>query len=124
MHGIYPVFHVVKLWPAVVDPILGWQADSPPSPIIVDNEEHYKVEAILDSCIFCHKLQYWVKWKGFGYKDSSWEPAEGVRAPLQVREFYDRHPDAPMLVWGLYTLSPVLFQSAWHASRCCNLEGG
>ena len=71
------------------------------------------MEAILDSYIFYHKLQYWVKWKGFGYEDSSWEPAEGVRAPLQVEEFYNRHPDAPKLVQGLYTLPPALFQLAW-----------
>ena len=89
----------------------------------MDNEEHYEVEAILDSYIFYHKLQYWVKWKGFGYEDSSWEPAESVRA-LRVKEFYDRHPDAPKLVWGLYTLSLALFQLAWHALRCCKLEGG
>ena len=23
MHGIYPVFHIIKLWPAVADPIPG-----------------------------------------------------------------------------------------------------
>ena len=61
MHDIHPVFHVVKLWPAVTDPILGWQADPLALPIIVDNEEHYEVEAILDSCIFHCKLQYQVK---------------------------------------------------------------
>ena len=82
MHGIHPVFHAVKLWPAVADPIPGQQVDPLPLPIIVDNKEHYEVKAILDSCIFYCKLQYQVKWKGFGYKDSSWEPAEGVRAPL------------------------------------------
>ena len=124
MRSIHPVFHVVKLRPAVADLIPGRQADPPPPPIIVGNKEHYEVEAILDSCIFHHKLQYQVKWKGFGYEDSFWEPAEGVRALIQVKEFYDRHPDAPKLVWGLYTLSPALFQLAWHASRRCKLEGG
>ena len=124
MHSIHPVFHVVKLQPAVADPIPSWRVDPPPPPIVMDNEEHYEVEAILDSRIFCHKLQYRVKWKGFGYEDSSWEPAEGVRAPIQVKEFYDRHPDAPELVWGLYTLSPALFQLAWYASRRCKPEGG
>ena len=78
MRSIHPVFHVVKLRPAVEDPIPGQRADPPPPPIVVDNEEHYEVEAILDSCIFRCKLQYQVKWKGFGYEDSSWEPAEGV----------------------------------------------
>ena len=82
MCRIHPVFYVVELCPAVTNLIPGQQVDPPPLPVIVNDKEHYKVEAILDSCIFCCKLQYQVKWKGFGYEDSSWEPAEGVRAPL------------------------------------------
>ena len=74
----------------------GW---TPPLlPIIVNNKEHYKVETIQNSCIFHCKLKYQVKWKGCGYEDSSWEPAEGVRAPLHIKEFYDRCLNAPKLV--------------------------
>ena len=80
MHNIHLVFHVVKLCPAVTDPILGRQADPPPPLVIVDDEEHYKIEAILDSHIFCYKLQYWFKWKGSRYEDVCWELAEGIRA--------------------------------------------
>ena len=65
MPDILPIFvlcnvqnlsSLVKLCLAVADLILGWQVDPSPPPIIVDNKEHYEVKAILDSCIFYHKL--------------------------------------------------------------------
>ncbi|KAG6818412.1 hypothetical protein H0H92_002747, partial [Tricholoma furcatifolium] len=58
MKHLHPVFNVVKLWPAVADPIPGCRAWPPPPPVIVDDEEQYEVETILDSRIFRHKLQY------------------------------------------------------------------
>ena len=111
MKNIHLVFHVVKLHPAVTDPIPKHQARPSPLPVIVDDEEHFEVEAILDSCIFYHKLQYKVKWKGYDYEEASWESSEGVNTPLLVKEFYDHHPNAAKFIWGLYSLSPALFQS-------------
>ena len=49
MSHLHPVFNVIKLLPALSDPILGWKASPPPPPEIVDREEHYVVEWILDS---------------------------------------------------------------------------
>ena len=112
MHGIYLVFHVVKLWPIVADPIPSQWIDSLPLPVIMDNKEHYKVEEILNSHIFCYKLQYQVKWKGYEYKDASWKLVKDIRALILVKEFYNQHPDSLKLVWGLYNLLLVLFQSA------------
>jgi hypothetical protein len=52
MSRLHPVFSVVKLMPAPVDPIPGHRSDPPPDPVLVDGEEHYEVEAILDSQVF------------------------------------------------------------------------
>ena len=49
MIRIHPVFNVVKLLPVPDDPILGQQTEPPPPPEIVDGDEHYVVEQILDS---------------------------------------------------------------------------
>jgi hypothetical protein len=62
MSCLHPVFPVVKLMPAPVDPIPGRRSDPPLDPVLVDREEHYEVEAILDSQVFQRQLQYLVQW--------------------------------------------------------------
>ena len=74
MKRIHPVFNVVKLTPAPDDPIPGRRMPPPPPPEIIDGEEEWVVEDILDSKIINQKLQYLVKWKGFGVEHNSWEP--------------------------------------------------
>ncbi|KAG6900995.1 hypothetical protein C0995_002676 [Termitomyces sp. Mi166 len=58
-----------QLFPAPDDPILGCCSNPPPPPVLVDNKEEYEVEEILDSHLFQHKLQFKMKWKGYGIKD-------------------------------------------------------
>ena len=54
----------------------------PPLPLeIIDGEEEWVVEDILDSKIINRKLRYLVKWKDFGVEHNSWEPRENVHAP-------------------------------------------
>jgi hypothetical protein len=61
---IHPVFHVSLLEPVATDPIPG-QVPPPVPPIIVDNEEEYEVEEILDFRRRRNQLQYLVKWTGY-----------------------------------------------------------
>ena len=49
MSCLHPVFYVIKLLPTLSEPIPGQKAHLPPLPEIVDREEHYVVEQILDS---------------------------------------------------------------------------
>jgi len=85
---------VVKLYLAPPDPIPGRQTTSPPFPEIVDGEEEWVVEEILDSQMVNRKLRYLVKWEGFGVEHNSWEPWDNVHAPELVVDFYQRHPGA------------------------------
>ena len=94
MSRLHPVFNVVKLSTAPTDPILGRRAPLPPPPEIVDGEEEWMVEEILDSRMVNRKLRYLVKWKGFGVEHNSWEPWDGVHAPDLVADFYRHHPGA------------------------------
>jgi hypothetical protein len=65
------VFNVVKLTLAPADPIPGRQAPPPPPPELVDGEEEYIVEEILNSWMFRWKLQYLVKWEGYGMEHNT-----------------------------------------------------
>jgi hypothetical protein len=49
MSCLYPVFNVVKLTPALPDPIVGHASKPLPPLEIVDREEEWIVEEILDS---------------------------------------------------------------------------
>ena len=88
---IHPVFHVSLLEQATNDPYPGQIAPPPPA-VIVDGEEEWEVETIMDSRLHYNSLQYLVKWKG--YNAPTWQPATDlVHASDLVRQFYQLWPD-------------------------------
>jgi hypothetical protein len=94
MRRLHPVFNVVKLTPAPVDPIKGRQPKLPPPLELVDGEE-YLVEEILDSKMFCGRLCFLIKWEGYGVEHNTWEYTSDVHAPKCLAEFYRKHLVAP-----------------------------
>jgi len=60
---LHPVFNVVKLSAAPEDPILGRKPQAPLLPIVVDREEEWEVEEILNSRWHRRRFQFLVKWK-------------------------------------------------------------
>jgi len=103
---------VVKLLPAPEDPFPGQKVQPPLPPEIVDGEEHYEVERILDSCFTRDQLHFLVKWKGYSYEENSWIPEEDLAAPARLQEFYATHPGTP---WQVHSMA---FQAlSFHASR-------
>jgi len=66
------------------------------APDLVDNEEEYKVEKILDSRQFGRgrKKQYLIKWKGYPDSDNEWVDKWNVHAPEAIREFENQNPAA------------------------------
>jgi hypothetical protein len=94
MSRLHPVFNVVKLTPAVDDPIVGRHSEPPPDPIVVDGEVEYEVEEVLDSRWRYGRIEYLIKWRGFGVEHNSWEPGSHVFSPTLVADFHTRHPEA------------------------------
>ena len=56
------------------DPITERQGRRPPPPplVICDGIEEYEVKKILDSRIFRGKVEYLVRWKGYGVEEDEW----------------------------------------------------
>ena len=107
-----PHFNVIKLLPTPSNPILGQKASPPPLPELVDGEEHYVVQQILDSRFMRGCLQFLMKWEGYRYEENSWVPEQDVTAPDKLHEFYQIHPGAP------HQIHSMAFQSLMsHASR-------
>ena len=49
MKQLYPVFNIVKLTPALEDPITGQRMEDHPPSIVIDGEVEWEVEEILNS---------------------------------------------------------------------------
>ena len=119
MSWLHPVFNVVKLLRAPEDPIPGWKAHPPPPPEMIDGEEHYIVEQVLDSQLMRGQLQFLVKWEGYGYEENSWIPESDIAAPDKIQEFYSAHPSAP---WQIHSAAFHSLVSC--ASRMQHARGG
>ena len=94
---IHPVFHVSKLRPAVIDRTLHPDPHTRPPPDLIDGEEHFEVESILDSRFRGRGLQYLVHWKGYPHEDNQWLPRSQllISCPDIISLFHSSHPSAP-----------------------------
>ena len=88
---IHPVFHASLLTPYKETEEHGQNFPSPP-PDLIDGEEEYEVERVINSRRFGRhkKLQYLLRWKGYSEAHDSWEDADQVYAPELIKEYYDR----------------------------------
>src|SRR5258705_5391478 len=93
--NIHPIVSVSIICPYISDEIAECPQPLQPSPVMVDDQEEYKVEEILDSRFRWGKLWYLVKFVGWSHSDNMWLPHTEVHAPATVEEFHLQHPDAP-----------------------------
>src|SRR6266702_1815779 len=84
--SIHDVFHIDLLTPYRETDVHGSNYSRPP-PDLVDNEEEYEVEKILDARQFGRgrKRQYLIKWKGYPDSDNEWVDHRDVHAPEAIR---------------------------------------
>jgi hypothetical protein len=92
--SIHPVFHIDLLTP-YKETITHRPNYQRPLPDLVNGEEEYSVEKILDSRLFGRRrhLQYLVKWDGYPDSDNMWVDKDDVFADDKVREFKQLNPD-------------------------------
>ena len=90
---IHNVFHANLLTPYKETELHGPNFTRPP-PDLVDGEEEFEVEKILDTRPQGRrrKMYYLVKWKGYPISDNSWEPEENIHAEELIKEFHKRNP--------------------------------
>ncbi|KAG5726085.1 hypothetical protein E4T56_gene1635 [Termitomyces sp. T112] len=95
LKGLHPVFHIRLLERHAPDPFPGQRPSRQP-PVKVEDEYHYEVDEILDSRIVHGRLQYLVRWKGYGPEDNMWEPQKNLdRAPDKLWDFHQQNPAKP-----------------------------
>ena len=68
-----------------------------PPPEVLNDEEHYKVEAVLDSRKQGRGTKYLIKWEGDPEADNTWEPYILLKGTAKeaLQEFHEAYPDKP-----------------------------
>ena len=94
---IFPIFAPCELKPAANDPLPG-QRVPPPKAVIVDGNEEWELDRILDSRrTRGGRLQYRVQWNGWD-RDDAWYNADGdefTHAKDLQDEFHSAYPHKP-----------------------------
>src|SRR5712672_2835550 len=90
---IHDVFHASLLTPYHETEAYGPNFIKPP-PELIDGEEEYEVEAILNHRSHGRRkqLQYLIKWKGYPHSDNTWEPSENVHADDLIKAYHKWRP--------------------------------
>ena len=81
--------------PVPPDPIEGRVMRPPPPLDIVEGEERYEVEEVINSWFYYQKLQFLVKWKVYGHKENSWLLERDIDTVDLIADFYTANPNAP-----------------------------
>ncbi len=91
---IHPVFHVDLLMPYKEMATYRQNYMRPP-PDLINREEEYEVERIINSQQFGRgcQVQYLVKWKGYPNSDNQWIKWQDVNAPDLIAEYQRENPD-------------------------------
>jgi Chromo (CHRromatin Organisation MOdifier) domain len=92
---IHPVFHASLLAPYRETAAHGPNFTHPP-PDLIDQDEHFEIESILDSRYLRGRLQYLVHWLGYPSSDNQWLPATEMSSAADLLQtFHASHPSAP-----------------------------
>ena len=106
---IHPVFHVDLLTPYKETAFHGDNYTRPP-PDLINDEEEYEVEQVLDSRVRGRncKVQYLVKWVGYPDSDNQWLDVDQLTADDAIKEFQQRHPKAITHIRRMRTGNPLI----------------
>ena len=84
---IHPVFHVDLLTPYYETTEHSANYAQPP-PELIDGEEEYEVEEIIDEHTRGRKKQYLVKWLGYPNSENSWVDAKDLHSPKLLEDYH------------------------------------
>ena len=100
---IHPVFHASLITP-YKETVEHGPNFTRPAPDIIQGEEEWEVEDIIDSRLYgrSKQLQYYVKWKGYPESDNSWEPAGNLqKSKSKINQFHKKQPNTSCSIKSL-----------------------
>jgi hypothetical protein len=66
----------------------------PPPTTLINSEEEYEFEVMLDSRMHYNCLEYLVKWKGYDESYNQWEVHSQLHAKPKIAQFHHKYPGA------------------------------
>ncbi|KAL3699316.1 hypothetical protein R1sor_017338 [Riccia sorocarpa] len=111
---IHPVFHVSLLRRYVSrPPELGAANDARPPPDLIEGEEEFEVERILQKRtrgLRGQRVEYLVQWKGYPLYEATWEPVANLsNSPLLIQAFEQQSSNEDVAkecsCWGIPDLT-------------------
>jgi hypothetical protein len=101
-----------------------------PPTTLVNGEEEYEVEAILDSQMCYNRLEYLLKFKSYDKSHNQWEVHTQVHAKLQIALFHHKYPSTAChinaAIFNSIPFTKADLATSWRSSRVVTLrfEGG
>jgi hypothetical protein len=88
---IHPVFHVDRLQPHHSSPAsFGQRTPAKPPPVLIDGEEQYVVEAIVEHRRHNNRREYLLQWEGWPREDWTWAPESELSHCKEILTKYKR----------------------------------
>ena len=73
-----------------------------PPPDIVNREQRYEIEKVLDSQMRGRTLLYLVRWNGYGHEENLWILEHNLDAPQLIGDFHKTHLNAPKCINAIH----------------------
>jgi hypothetical protein len=102
----------------------------PPPTTLIDGEEEYEVEAILDSRMRYNRLEYLLKFKGYDESHNQWEVHTHVHAKPKIVLFHHKYPGTARhinaAIFDSIPFTRADLATSWRSSRVVTpcFEGG
>ncbi|XP_061903997.1 uncharacterized protein LOC133650596 [Entelurus aequoreus] len=91
---VYPTFHVSRVKPVKVSPLVP-ATTSPPPPEMIEGGPVYKVKKLLAVRSRGRGRQYLVDWEGYGPEERQWVPSLHIVDSTLIEDFHKDHPGQP-----------------------------
>ena len=85
---IHPVVNVSRV--RLYKPQVEGQKKTPPKPVIIEGEEEFEVEKILNKQVVRRKEKFLVRWKGYTAEEDMWENKENLGNAKELVEEFER----------------------------------
>ena len=84
---IYPVLNISRIW--FYKPQVEEQKKIPPKLLIIEGQEEFKIEKIINKRMIREKEKFLVRWKGYMAEEDTWKNRENLENTKELVEEFE-----------------------------------